>query len=78
MTWKYRGQVMPTATRVTVELELTAKTGDSSQATAVGTASLWVDGLRIYEATNVGMRIVSGLANSLRATNGSTPPSTRG
>ena len=28
MTWKYRGQVMPTARRVTVELEITAKASD--------------------------------------------------
>ena len=59
MTWKYRGQVMPTARRLTVELEITAKASDGHrQAAAVGTASLWVDGLRIYEATNVSMRIV--------------------
>ena len=61
MTWKYRGQVMPTAKRVTVELEITAAASDVHQATAVGTASLWVDGLRIYEAANVGMRIVPGI-----------------
>ena len=61
MTWKYRGQVMPTARRVTVELEITDKVSDGqTHATAVGTASLWVDGLRIYEAANVGMRIVTG------------------
>ena len=60
MTWKYRGQVMPTAKRVTVELEITDKGSDGSQvAYAVATASLWVDGLRIYEATKVGMRIVA-------------------
>ncbi|MFN8466920.1 MAG: hypothetical protein U0X20_15310 [Caldilineaceae bacterium] len=58
MTWKYRGQVMPTAKCVIVELEITANTDDGRHAAAVGTASLWVDGLRIYEATNVGMRIV--------------------
>ena len=60
MSWKYRGQVMPTAKRVTVELEITDKGSDGSQAAyAVATASLWVDGLRIYEATKVGMRIVA-------------------
>jgi 3-hydroxymyristoyl/3-hydroxydecanoyl-(acyl carrier protein) dehydratase len=60
MTWKYRGQVMPAAARVTVELEITATGGDGVQeAYALAAASLWVDGLRIYEATNVGMRIVA-------------------
>jgi 3-hydroxymyristoyl/3-hydroxydecanoyl-(acyl carrier protein) dehydratase/1-acyl-sn-glycerol-3-phosphate acyltransferase len=60
MTWKYRGQVMPTARRVTVELEITERGGDGgSEAYAIAASSLWVDGLRIYEATNVGMRIVA-------------------
>jgi hypothetical protein len=54
MTWKYRGQVLPTATRVTVDLEIVEKGDDY----AVANASLWVDGLRIYEASRLGMRIV--------------------
>jgi 3-hydroxymyristoyl/3-hydroxydecanoyl-(acyl carrier protein) dehydratase len=56
MTWKYRGQVLPTATRVTVDLEIVEKGEDY----AVADASLWVDGLRIYAATRLGMRIVEG------------------
>ena len=65
MTWKYRGQVMPSADRVTVELEVTDVTvepGRMAQATA--NVSYWCDGLRIYEATNLGMRIVSDEASS--------------
>ncbi len=54
MTWKYRGQVLPTATRVTVDLEIVEKGDDY----AVADASLWVDGLRIYAASRLGMRIV--------------------
>ena len=50
MTWKYRGQVLPTATRVTVDLEIVEKGDDY----AVANASLWVDGLRIYEASRPG------------------------
>ena len=34
--------------------------GTIFSAYALATASLWVDGLRIYEATNLGMRIVAG------------------
>ncbi len=59
MTWKYRGQVNPSADRVTVDLEVTdvqVKPGLLAQATA--NVSLWVDGRRIYEAVNLGMRIV--------------------
>jgi len=54
MTWKYRGQVLPTATRVTVDMEIVEKGEDY----AVADASLWVDGLRIYAASRLGMRIV--------------------
>ena len=68
MTWKYRGQVLPTTTRVTVEIEITEK-GQAptnsvpgapvTAAYAIADASLWVDGLRIYSATRLGMRIVA-------------------
>ena len=67
-TWKYRGQVMPSATRVTVEVEITERgstTGEDgavSAAFAVGDVSYWADGLRIYEATGLGMRLVSDQA----------------
>jgi PfaB family protein len=54
MTWKYRGQVLPTATRVTVDLEIVEQGVDY----AIASGSLWVDGLRIYEAVRLGMRIV--------------------
>jgi len=55
MTWKYRGQVLPSATRVTVDLEIVETGADY----AVANASLWVDGLRIYEASRLGMRVVA-------------------
>ena len=55
MTWRYRGQVLPSATRVTVDLEIVEKGADY----AVANASLWVDGLRIYEASRLGMRVVA-------------------
>ena len=53
MTWKFRGQVLPTATRVTIELEITERVQTSRQlsqdiapsAYAVASASLWVDGI---------------------------------
>jgi 3-hydroxymyristoyl/3-hydroxydecanoyl-(acyl carrier protein) dehydratase len=68
MTWKYRGQVLPTATRVTVDLEIVEKGDDY----AVANASLWVDGLRIYEATRLGMRIVGEGRSSLHTTGDET------
>ncbi len=65
MTWKYRGQVMPSAQRVTIELEITDKGGVAGQdAYTQAAASLWVDGLRIYEAAPVAMRIVADPARA--------------
>ncbi|HEX5760026.1 MAG TPA: 1-acyl-sn-glycerol-3-phosphate acyltransferase, partial [Thermoanaerobaculia bacterium] len=58
--WKYRGQVLPTDRRVTVELEVVERGSDGRGAYAVADAWLWVDGRRIYAATGLGMRIVPG------------------
>ncbi|MGC4120674.1 MAG: beta-ketoacyl synthase N-terminal-like domain-containing protein [Myxococcales bacterium] len=58
MTWKYRGQVLPKNRRVNVVLDLTKLGEDERGKVAVADASLWVDGMRIYEATGVAMRAV--------------------
>ena len=61
MTWKYRGQVIPHNKRIQSSFEVTeVGKDDDGVPYAVGNASLWVDGKRIYEAFNMGMRIVSG------------------
>ncbi len=60
LTWKYRGQVRPHNEIVRVTLELTDEGRDERGAYAICDASLWVDGMRIYEASNLGMRIVDG------------------
>ncbi|MHB1045578.1 MAG: beta-ketoacyl synthase N-terminal-like domain-containing protein [Thermoanaerobaculia bacterium] len=60
LTWKYRGQVLPHHRTVHTTIEITAKGRDERGAWATCEASLWADGQRIYEATNLGMRIVSG------------------
>lgn len=60
MTWRYRGQVTPRNELVHCTLEITDKGRDESGPFAIATASLWVDGLRIYSAEGLGMRIVSG------------------
>ena len=64
LIWKYRGQVMPTNTQVTTELELTRVERDGRGVLAAARGSLWVDGLRIYEVENLAMRIVSRAANA--------------
>ncbi len=60
LVWKYRGQVLPSDREVTVTLDLVAVERDARSVTAVAEGSLWVDGRRIYEARNLGMRIVAG------------------
>lgn len=60
LTWKYRGQVLPHHRTVHTTIEITAKGRDERGAWATCDASLWADGQRIYEATNLGMRIVPG------------------
>ena len=59
MTWKYRGQVTPNKQRVTYEVAVTDKRRDEDGSLVIADVSLWVDGLRIYEATGMGMRLVS-------------------
>lgn len=60
MTWKYRGQVIPTNSVISSTLEITEISREENSVIAKAEASLWVDGKRIYEASNLGMRIVSG------------------
>ena len=57
MSWKYRGQVVPENDRVTVEIEIVEEGEDEGGAYVVATGSLWVDGLKIYEANGLGMRL---------------------
>ncbi|MBK6688717.1 MAG: polyketide synthase dehydratase domain-containing protein [Deltaproteobacteria bacterium] len=59
MTWKYRGQVVPKNKVISTTLDVVEVGQDALGPYAVATASLWVDGKRIYEAKNLGMRIVS-------------------
>lgn len=60
LTWKYRGQVIPTNKIINTVIDITSSEKNERGALTIANASLWVDGKRIYEAKNVGMRIVSG------------------
>jgi 3-oxoacyl-(acyl-carrier-protein) synthase/3-hydroxymyristoyl/3-hydroxydecanoyl-(acyl carrier protein) dehydratase len=60
LTWKYRGQVVPGNQLITTTMEIVDRGSDERGLYAIATASLWVDGKRIYEAANLGMRIISG------------------
>lgn len=59
MTWKYRGQVLHTNKQVHVTLDILERDKEGPAPYVTASSSLWVDGMRIYEASPVGMRIVS-------------------
>ena len=56
--WKYRGQVVPDNRVITTDVTITDKGRDARGPYVVATASLWIDGKRIYEASPIGMRLV--------------------
>lgn len=59
MVWKYRGQVTPKNAKITTTMEITETGSDDLGPYVIGAGSLWCDGLRIYEVSNMGMRLVS-------------------
>lgn len=59
-TWKYRGQVVPKNKLISSSLDIVEVGTDERGTYVLADASLWVDGKRIYEMKNLGMRIVSG------------------
>jgi len=57
ITWRYRGQIVPTNKQITAQVEITRIERNDEGILAVAEASLWLDGKRIYSASNLGMRI---------------------
>ncbi|MFT7623862.1 MAG: 3-oxoacyl-(acyl-carrier-protein) synthase/3-hydroxymyristoyl, partial [Myxococcota bacterium] len=64
LTWKYRGQVRAHNKTVNATVEITEQGSDERGPFLLATASLWTDGMRIYEASNLGMRITSGVIDT--------------
>lgn len=58
MSWKYRGQVIPSNHVVVVDVELTEVREEEGARVVVAEGSLWVDGKRIYEAKGLAVRLV--------------------
>jgi 3-hydroxymyristoyl/3-hydroxydecanoyl-(acyl carrier protein) dehydratase len=56
--WKYRGQVLPQNKKVQVEMEVTETGRDEHGPYAVADAWLWVDGMRIYHARGLAIRVL--------------------
>lgn len=59
LSWKYRGQVVPTDARVWVDLEIASIDTDARGTLVIADAWLWVDQKRIYQCRQIGMRVVS-------------------
>lgn len=84
LVWHYRGQVTPASSRVTIEFDVTAIDRAADSVRVTGMARLWVDGLQIYQAPQIGMRIVagpgpdSGTRNVAARDVRSTPPAASG
>lgn len=57
MSWKYRGQVVPTNRLVTVALDIRAVREDDDRTVIVADGSLWADRLKIYEVTGLSLGI---------------------
>lgn len=68
ISWKYRGQVVPTNKLISSTMDIIEVGRDEQGPYVLADASLWVDGKRIYEGKNFGMRIVSGALHHPRFT----------
>ncbi len=58
--WSFRGQVTPDRKEVTTIMEITAVEDEAGAQRFTGRGSLWCDGLRIYEASPLVIRLLTG------------------
>jgi 3-hydroxymyristoyl/3-hydroxydecanoyl-(acyl carrier protein) dehydratase/1-acyl-sn-glycerol-3-phosphate acyltransferase len=58
LSWKYRGQVLPSSDLVRVEAEVKALTSNGAGRCITADGRLWVDGVCIYEAIGLAVRVV--------------------
>ncbi|MEU7632088.1 beta-ketoacyl synthase N-terminal-like domain-containing protein [Nocardia sp. NPDC049220] len=59
LTWKYRGQVTPDNSLVTIELTVSRIEWTGAVCLAVADAALWVDGTKIYQVPDLSVRLVA-------------------
>jgi PfaB family protein len=57
LAWKYRGQITPDNRQMSLEIHLNRVEIQDKQVILTGEASLWKDGLRIYEVKQVGLAL---------------------
>jgi len=60
MTWRYRGQITQQHKQMEFEVHLSAVEQRADEVVMLGDASLWVNGLRIYEVKNAAVGILEG------------------
>jgi 3-hydroxymyristoyl/3-hydroxydecanoyl-(acyl carrier protein) dehydratase len=58
MTWRYRGQIVPSNGLMQIEAHITRVGHLSDQVTIETDASLWADDMRIYEVKGASFRLV--------------------
>ena len=58
ISWRYRGQVIPSSKLVHIIVDIVEVGENDRGPYVIGEASLWCDGLKIYDAKNIGMCIV--------------------
>jgi 3-hydroxymyristoyl/3-hydroxydecanoyl-(acyl carrier protein) dehydratase len=56
-SWRYRGQITPQHQKMELEVDIRHVESQPERVLVVGDASLWVDGLRIYEVKNAAIEI---------------------
>ncbi|WP_246096154.1 beta-ketoacyl synthase [Streptomyces botrytidirepellens] len=56
-TWKYRGQFLPTDGQYVLEVHIKSVEHRPGRVRAVGDASMWKPGLRIYELTDIAVEL---------------------
>lgn len=59
--WKYRGQIVEGAGTMAVEAHVTSVQQREEEVVLLAAASLWCDGLRIYEVKDVSLRVVEAV-----------------
>src|SRR5579884_4098007 len=62
VSWKFRGQVRPESKRIVTDVEVVSVDARPDGVTVVANGSLWVDGVRCYEANGIAVRLRGGRA----------------
>jgi hypothetical protein len=60
ISWKFRGQVRPENKHIVSEIDIVKIEATPDGVTVLANGSLWVDGVRCYEAKNIGIRVRPG------------------